>query len=107
MVFSSSCTVYGNPEEVPLKEDHPRSAISVYGRTKLIIEDMMMDVAKSDKEWQIILLRYFNPIGAHPTGRIGEHPIGVPLNLLPYIQQVRFWSCRNGGRWNLKLIYER
>eukprot|EP00803_Ostreobium_quekettii_P008519 evm.model.scf_337.4 EVM.evm.TU.scf_337.4 scf_337:20042-23417(+) len=90
MVFSSSCTVYGNPspDEVPLKEDHSRQAISVYGRTKLIIEEMMEDVAKADSEWKIILLRYFNPIGAHPTGRIGEHPIGVPLNLMPYIQQV-------------------
>eukprot|EP00210_Caulerpa_lentillifera_P005591 g5348.t1 len=88
LVFSSSCTVYGNPTEVPITEDHPRSAISVYGRTKLLNEDIMMDVANADKEWKIILLRYFNPVSAHPSGKIGEHPIGVPNNLMPYVQQV-------------------
>ncbi|GMH44154.1 hypothetical protein BSKO_12088 [Bryopsis sp. KO-2023] len=88
MVFSSSCTVYGIPKATPLTEDHPRSAISCYGRTKLIIEDVLGDVAKSDKEWRIVLLRYFNPVGAHPSGRLGEHPNGVPLNLMPFVQQV-------------------
>ncbi|GMH42048.1 hypothetical protein BSKO_09967 [Bryopsis sp. KO-2023] len=88
IVFSSSCTVYGMPKVTPLTEDQPRSAISVYGRTKLIIEEMMDDVSKSDSDWRIILLRYFNPVGAHPTGRLGEHPKGVPLNLMPYVQQV-------------------
>lgn len=88
MVFSSSCTVYGNPESAPLKEDLPRNALSAYGRTKLFIEDMMFDTAKSDKEWRIILLRYFNPVGAHPSGLMGEHPTGVPANLMPFVTQV-------------------
>jgi len=90
MVFSSSCTVYGNPTKVPIDETHPLSAASPYGRSKLIIEDMFRDFAKSPegKEWRIILLRYFNPVGAHPSGMIGEHPIGIPNNLMPYIQQV-------------------
>ena len=69
MVFSSSSTVYGNPQYVPLDEQHPLTACSPYGRTKLIIEDMFRDIAQADKEWRIILLRYFNPVGAHPSGR--------------------------------------
>lgn len=88
IVFSSSCTVYGMPKVTPLTEDQPRSAISVYGRTKMIIEEMMMDVSRADSDWRISLLRYFNPVGAHPSGRLGEHPKGVPLNLMPYVQQV-------------------
>ena len=90
MVFSSSCTVYGDvqKEHVPIKESTPLAAMSPYGRTKLMIEDIFRDVAKSDPEWRIILLRYFNPVGAHPSGEIGEHPIGIPNNLMPYIQQV-------------------
>ena len=68
MVFSSSCTVYGNPEKVPIDEDHPLKALSPYGRTKLIIEDMLRDVAASEPQWRTILLRYFNPVGAHPSG---------------------------------------
>ncbi|KAA6418033.1 MAG: UDP-glucose 4-epimerase [Trebouxia sp. A1-2] len=90
MVFSSSCTVYGNPSKVPIDETHPLSAVSPYGRSKLIIEDMFRDLAASPegKDWRIILLRYFNPVGAHPSGLIGEHPIGIPNNLMPYIQQV-------------------
>ncbi|KAK9807927.1 hypothetical protein WJX73_003338 [Symbiochloris irregularis] len=90
MVFSSSCTVYGDvpQKDVPIKESQSLGAMSPYGRTKLIIEDMFRDVAASDKDWKIILLRYFNPVGAHPTGEIGEHPIGIPNNLMPYIQQV-------------------
>ncbi|KAK9837417.1 hypothetical protein WJX81_000755 [Elliptochloris bilobata] len=90
IVFSSSCTVYGNPKKVPIDESHPLKALSPYGRSKLIIEDMFRDVAASPKEngWRIILLRYFNPVGAHPSGRIGEMPVGVPNNLMPYVQQV-------------------
>lgn len=68
MVFSSSCTVYGNPEKVPIDENHPLKAVSPYGRTKLIIEDIFHDVAAAEPEWRTILLRYFNPVGAHPSG---------------------------------------
>lgn len=88
MVFSSSCTVYGMPERVPITEDSPLQAISPYGRTKEFQEYIYRDLAASDPEWRIILLRYFNPIGAHPSGELGEHPIGIPNNLLPYVQQV-------------------
>ncbi len=70
MVFSSSCTVYGNPEYSPIDEAHPLKAVSPYGRTKLIIEDMFRDLAAAEKDWQIILLRYFNPVGAHPSGTV-------------------------------------
>jgi len=88
MVFSSSCTVYGEPAYTPLDEKHPRSAMSPYGRTKLMIEDIFNDVAPSEDGWRVILLRYFNPVGAHPSGRIGEHPVGIPNNLMPFVQQV-------------------
>lgn len=88
MVFSSSATVYGVPETVPLKEDFPLGSTSPYGRTKLIIEDMLRDLYRSDSEWGIALLRYFNPIGAHKSGRIGEDPNGIPNNLMPNITQV-------------------
>ena len=90
MVFSSSCTVYGDvqPDAVPIVETHPLSAASPYGRTKLMIEDIFRDLAVSDPSWNIILLRYFNPVGAHASGRIGEHPVGIPNNLMPYVQQV-------------------
>ena len=74
MVFSSSCTVYGNPEKVPIDEGHPLKALSPYGRTKLIIEDMFRDVAAAEKEWRTILLRYFNPVGAHPSGAPARPP---------------------------------
>ncbi|KAL2902801.1 UDP-glucose 4-epimerase 2 [Bienertia sinuspersici] len=88
LVFSSSATVYGWPEEVPCTEDFPLSAANPYGRTKLFIEEICRDVQKSDDEWKVILLRYFNPVGAHPSGHIGEDPRGVPNNLMPYVQQV-------------------
>ena len=87
MVFSSSCTVYGNPQYVPIDESHPLKAVSPYGRTKLIIEDIFRDVAASDPQWRIILLRYFNPVGAHPSGRIGEHQVMLN-NLMPWVQAV-------------------
>lgn len=88
MVFSSSATVYGKPKTVPITEDFPLSATNPYGRTKLMIEQILRDVYVSDNDWSIALLRYFNPIGAHESGRIGEDPNGIPNNLMPYITQV-------------------
>ena len=88
MVFSSSATVYGEPKTVPITEDFPLSATNPYGRTKLIIEDILRDLYQAEPEWNIALLRYFNPVGAHISGRIGEDPNGIPNNLLPYISQV-------------------
>lgn len=87
-VFSSSATVYGDPAEVPILESFPLSVTNPYGRTKLMVEEMCRDLASSDDNWQIALLRYFNPAGAHPSGRIGEQPNGIPNNLVPYITQV-------------------
>ena len=88
IVFSSSATVYGNPATVPIKEDFPLSATNPYGRTKLMIEQILGDLYASDNSWDIILLRYFNPIGAHDSGLIGEDPAGIPNNLLPYVAKV-------------------
>jgi UDP-glucose 4-epimerase len=88
LVFSSSATVYGDPAKVPITEDMPLSATNPYGRSKLIIEEMCRDLARAEKGWHIALLRYFNPVGAHPSGRIGEDPRGIPNNLVPYILQV-------------------
>ena len=88
IVFSSSATVYGNPKTVPIKEDFPLSVTNPYGRTKLMLEDILRDLYVADPEWNVILLRYFNPIGAHKSGRIGENPKGIPNNLVPYITQV-------------------
>lgn len=87
-VFSSSATVYGQPESVPIREDFPLSVTNPYGRTKLMIEDILRDVYAADKSMNIALLRYFNPIGAHKSGRIGEDPGGIPNNLMPYVSQV-------------------
>lgn len=88
LVFSSSATVYGNPKRVPISEDFPLSATNPYGRTKLMIEEILCDLYESDKDWSIALLRYFNPIGAHRSGLMGEDPEGLPNNLMPYISQV-------------------
>jgi UDP-glucose 4-epimerase len=88
MVFSSSATVYGDPHTVPVKEDFPLSTTNPYGSTKLIIENILRDLYVSDNEWSIALLRYFNPIGAHISGLIGEEPNGIPNNLMPYITRV-------------------
>ncbi|KAL6533599.1 RmlD substrate binding domain [Orobanche hederae] len=88
LVFSSSATVYGSPKEVPCTEDSPISALNPYGRTKLFIEEICRDLYQSDNAWKIILLRYFNPVGAHPSGYIGEDPRGIPNNLMPFVQQV-------------------
>ena len=88
LVFSSSATVYGEPQYLPLDESHPTSATNPYGRSKLHVEEMLKDIAISDTEWRIACLRYFNPVGAHESGLIGEIPNGVPNNLMPYIAQV-------------------
>lgn len=88
MVFSSSATVYGDPASVPIFEDFPLSTTNPYGRSKLIIEEILSDLYVSDPEWSIVILRYFNPIGAHISTRIGEDPNGIPNNLMPYITQV-------------------
>ena len=88
MVFSSSATVYGNPHSVPIKEDFPLSASNPYGRSKLMVEEILRDVIASDSSWSIGILRYFNPVGAHVSGLIGENPLGIPNNLMPFITQV-------------------
>lgn len=88
IVFSSSATVYGDPKTVPIKEDFPTSATNPYGRSKLMIEKILTDIYLSDKDWSVLLLRYFNPIGAHESGKIGEDSSGIPNNLMPYITQV-------------------
>jgi UDP-glucose 4-epimerase len=88
LVFSSSATVYGDPQRLPLTEDHPLSATNPYGRTKLIIEDMLRDLCQSSPDWRISILRYFNPVGAHESGLIGEDPRGIPNNLMPFVAQV-------------------
>lgn len=88
MVFSSSATVYGEPDKVPVKEDFPLGATNPYGRTKLMIEEILRDLYVADNSWNIALLRYFNPVGAHQSGMIGEDPLGIPNNLMPYVAQV-------------------
>lgn len=99
MVFSSSATVYGQPRYLPLDECHTTSATSPYGRTKLMIEEMLEDIAHADPEWRIAILRYFNPVGAHGSGLIGEDPNGIPNNLMPYISRVA------SGRLNELSVY--
>uniref|UniRef100_A0A7N0RBI3 UDP-glucose 4-epimerase n=1 Tax=Kalanchoe fedtschenkoi TaxID=63787 RepID=A0A7N0RBI3_KALFE len=88
MVFSSSATVYGQPDKIPCVEDFKLVALNPYGRTKLFLEEIARDIQRAEPEWKIILLRYFNPIGAHESGKIGEDPKGIPNNLMPYIHQV-------------------
>lgn len=88
IVFSSSATVYGSPKTVPIREDFALHVTNPYGRTKLMLEEILTDLHTSDPAWNVILLRYFNPIGAHKSGRIGENPRGIPNNLLPYVAQV-------------------
>jgi UDP-glucose 4-epimerase len=88
LIFSSSATVYGDPATVPIRENFPRSATNPYGASKLMIEDILADLADADPEWRIARLRYFNPVGAHESGLIGEEPTGVPNNLMPYVAQV-------------------
>ena len=100
LIFSSSCTVYGEVKKNPVDESHPRSAVNPYGGTKLAVEDMCLELARAEKDWHIALLRYFNPVGAHESGRIGEDPRGIPNNLMPFVMQtavgrrdkVRVWG---------------
>jgi UDP-glucose 4-epimerase len=99
VVFSSSATVYGDPASVPITEDFPLSATNPYGRSKLMIEDILRDLYKAAPDWRIALLRYFNPVGAHESGLIGEEPTGIPNNLVPYIAQVA-----NGQRAQLSVF---
>ncbi|VVN35017.1 UDP-glucose 4-epimerase GalE [Pseudomonas fluorescens] len=88
LVFSSSATVYGEPQCLPLTEDHPLSATNPYGRSKLIVEEVLRDFHRAQPEWRIAILRYFNPVGAHESGLIGEDPQGIPNNLMPFVAQV-------------------
>lgn len=89
IIFSSSATVYGDPVMIPITEACPKGdCTNPYGKTKSMLEEIMMDIQKADKEWNVVLLRYFNPIGAHPSGTIGENPNGIPNNLMPYVTQV-------------------
>jgi UDP-glucose 4-epimerase len=100
LIFSSSCTVYGEVKNNPVDESHPRSSVNPYGGTKLRIEDICFELARAEKGWHIALLRYFNPVGAHESGRIGEDPRGIPNNLMPFVMQtavgrrdkVRVWG---------------
>ena len=99
LVFSSSCTVYGAPETLPLRENSPLQAVNPYGQTKLTIEYMLRDLAASDPNWNISILRYFNPVGAHPSGEIGEDPLGTPNNLMPYITKVAVGELKELSVW--------
>jgi UDP-glucose 4-epimerase len=99
LVFSSSATVYGDPASVPIREDFPLSASNPYGRTKLFIEEILRDLHRSDPRWDITLLRYFNPVGAHHTGLIGEDPAGIPNNLMPYVSQVAVGRLERLNVW--------
>lgn len=99
LVFSSSATVYGEPQRLPLTEDHPLSATNPYGRSKLFIEDMLRDVQRADPSWRIAILRYFNPVGAHESGLIGENPQGIPNNLMPFVAQVAVGRCEYLNVW--------
>lgn len=94
IVFSSSATVYGEPDFLPLSEDHPTRAVNPYGQTKLICENILSDLARTDRGWRVSLLRYFNPVGAHPSGLIGEDPQGIPTNLMPLVTRVAVGESR-------------
>jgi len=99
LVFSSSATVYGDPRSVPITEDFPLSATNPYGRSKLMVEEILCDLGKTDPRWNLILLRYFNPVGAHESGLIGEDPNGIPNNLVPYITQVAVGKLEQLSVW--------
>ena len=98
-VFSSSATVYGEPQWLPLTENHPLSATNPYGRSKLIVEDVLRDLFRSDRSWSISILRYFNPVGAHESGLIGEDPQGIPSNLMPFLAQVAVGNRKKVQIW--------
>ena len=95
MVFSSSATVYGEPQQLPIKEDHPLNPTNPYGETKLAVENLLRDLYRSSPHWKIFILRYFNPVGAHQSGLIGEDPSGIPNNLFPYIAKVAMGELEN------------
>ena len=98
IIFSSSATVYGDPQEIPITEQCPKGqCTNPYGWTKSMLEQVLTDIQKSDPEWNVVLLRYFNPVGAHPSGRIGENPNGIPNNLMPYITQVAIGKRKELG----------
>ena len=98
IIFSSSATVYGNPAEIPITENCPKGqCTNPYGWTKSMLEQILSDIQKADNEWNVVLLRYFNPIGAHPSGRIGDNPNGIPNNLMPYITQVAVGKLKELG----------
>jgi UDP-glucose 4-epimerase len=98
IIFSSSATVYGDPAMIPITEECPKGhCTNPYGQTKSMLEQVLMDVQKADKEWNVVLLRYFNPIGAHQSGRIGENPNGIPNNLMPYVTQVAVGKLKELG----------
>ncbi|MCD7721444.1 MAG: UDP-glucose 4-epimerase GalE [Prevotellaceae bacterium] len=98
IIFSSSATVYGDPAVIPITEECPKGrCTNPYGQTKSMLEEVMMDVQRADKEWNVVLLRYFNPIGAHPSGTIGENPNGIPNNLMPYITQTAIGKRKELG----------
>ena len=99
LVFSSSATVYGDPQRLPLTEEHPLSATNPYGRTKLMVEEILRDLHRSDPSWRIGILRYFNPVGAHDSGLIGEDPQGIPNNLLPFVAQVAVGRLERLNVW--------
>ena len=99
LVFSSSATVYGEPQRLPITESHPLSATSPYGQTKLAIEHMLRDLSVSDERWHLCLLRYFNPVGAHESGQIGEDPNGFPNNLMPFVLKVAAGQFRELSVW--------
>ena len=95
IIFSSSATVYGDPAEIPITENCPKgTCTNPYGWTKSMLEQVLTDIHTADPEWNVILLRYFNPIGAHKSGLIGEDPKGIPNNLLPYVAQVAIGNCQ-------------
>jgi UDP-glucose 4-epimerase len=98
-IFSSSATVYGVPQRLPLTEDHPLAALSPYGQTKLMIENIMRDVSAADSAWKVGILRYFNPVGAHESGLIGEDPKGIPNNLFPFVAQVAVGQRESLNVW--------
>ena len=103
IIFSSSATVYGDPASVPIREDFPLSATNAYGRSKLMIEEILGDLHRAEPQWRIARLRYFNPVGAHESGLIGEDPLGIPNNLMPYVTQVAVGRLPRlrifGGDW--------
>ena len=97
IVFSSSATVYGDPESLPISEEAPLRALNPYGRTKLVQEELFRDICAADKDWTAVLLRYFNPVGAHPSGLLGENPRGLPNNLMPFVAQVAIGKLKEIG----------